>query len=65
MIEKPPPSQVREMIDWLAGRLILGETPAMVAALEAGVLPPANEPTVAAGDGRKKIRAWTTGQHSL
>jgi hypothetical protein len=65
MIEKLSPSQARELIDWLAERLILGETPAMVAALEAGVLSLENEPAVAAGDGRKKIRAWTTGQHSL
>jgi hypothetical protein len=60
-IERLSPTQVRELADWLADRLILSETPAMLAALDAGILSLETEPTVAAEEVRKKIKAWTTG----
>jgi hypothetical protein len=60
-IERLSPTQVRELADWLADRLILGETPAMLAALDAGILSLETEPTMPAEEVRKKIKAWTTG----
>ena len=60
-IERLSPAQVRELADWLTDRLIAGETPAMLAALDAGIRSLGSEPTVPAEDVRKKIRAWTTG----
>jgi hypothetical protein len=60
-IERLSPPQVRELADWLTDRLIAGETPAMLAALNAGTQSLESEPTVPAEDVRKKIRAWTNG----
>jgi hypothetical protein len=60
-IERLSPPQVRELADWLADRVISDETPAMLAALDAGIQSLANEPTLPAEDVRKKIKAWTTG----
>jgi len=60
-IERFAPPQVRELADWLTDRLILGETPAMLAALDVGIKSLENEPTVPAEDVRKKIKAWSTG----
>lgn len=59
-IERLSPLQVRELADWLTDRLIGGETPAMVAALDAGIRSLENEPTLSAEDVRKNIKAWTT-----
>jgi hypothetical protein len=60
-IERLSPQQLRELADWLTNRLITGETPAMLAALDAGIRSLETEPTVPAEDVRKKIKAWTTG----
>jgi hypothetical protein len=60
-IERLSPPQIRELADWLTDRLLPGETPAMLAALDAGIRSLESEPTVPAEDVRKKIRAWTTG----
>jgi len=56
-IERLGPPQIRELAD----RVISDETPAMLAALDAGIQSLANEPTAPAEDVRKKISAWTTG----
>jgi len=60
-IEKLSPSQIRELAEWLTDRLIPGETPAMLAALDAGIRSLESEPTVPAEEVRNKIKAWTTG----
>jgi hypothetical protein len=60
-IERLSPPQIRELADWLTDRLSPGETPAMLAALDAGMRSLESEPTVPAEDVRKKIKAWTTG----
>ena len=60
-IERLSPLQIRELADWLTDRLLPGETPAMLAALYAGIRSLESEPTVPAEDVRKKIKAWTTG----
>jgi hypothetical protein len=60
-IERLSPPQVRELADWLTDRLIVGETPAMLVALDAGIRSLESEPTMPAEDVRKKIKAWTTG----
>jgi len=60
-IEKLSPPQIRELADWLTDRLIPGETPAMLAALDAGIRSLESEPTVPAEEVRNKIKAWTTG----
>ncbi|HEY0967033.1 MAG TPA: hypothetical protein VGD88_06565 [Opitutaceae bacterium] len=59
-IERLSPSQVRELADWLTDRLISGETPAMLAALDSGIQSLKTEPTVSIDDVRRKINAWTT-----
>jgi hypothetical protein len=59
-IERLSPPQIQELVDWLTDRLLLGETPAMLAALDAGIRSLETEPTVPAEDVRKKIKAWTT-----
>ena len=60
-IEKLSPSQIRELAEWLTDRLIPGETPAMLAALDAGIRSLESEPTVPAEEVRNKITEWTTG----
>lgn len=60
-IERLSPPQIRELADWLTDRLLPDETPAMLAALDAGIRSLESEPTVPAEDVRKKIKAWTTG----
>ena len=60
-IERLSPPQIRELANWLTDRLTTGETPAMLAALDAGIRSLESEPTVPAEDVRKKIKAWTTG----
>jgi hypothetical protein len=60
-IERLSPQQLRELTGWLADRMITGETPAMLAALDVGIRSLETEPTVPAEDVRKKIKAWTTG----
>jgi hypothetical protein len=60
-IERLSPPQIRELADWLTDRLLPGETPAMLVALDAGIRSLEDEPTVPAEDLRKKIKAWTTG----
>lgn len=60
-IERLSPQQLRELADWLTNRLITGETPAMLAALDLGIRSLESEPTVPVEDVRKKIKAWTTG----
>jgi hypothetical protein len=60
-IERLSPPQIQELADWLTDRLIPRETPAMLAALDAGIRSLESEPTVPAEDVRKKIKAWTTG----
>lgn len=60
-IERLSPPQIRELADWLTDRLLPGETPPMLAALDAGIRSLESEPTVPAEDVRKKIKAWTTG----
>ena len=60
-IEKLSPPQIRELADWLTDRLIPGETPAMLAALDAGIRSLESEATVSAEEVRNKIKAWTTG----
>jgi hypothetical protein len=54
-IERLSPHQLRELADWLADRMITGETPAMLAALDVGIRSLETEPTVPAEDVRKKI----------
>lgn len=60
-IEKLSPPQIRELADWLIDRLIPGETPAMLGALDAGIRSLETEPTVPAKEVRNKIKAWTIG----
>ena len=60
-IEKLSPPQIRELADWLTDRLIPGETPTMLAALDVGIRSLEREPTVPAEEVRNKIKAWTTG----
>lgn len=60
-IERLSPLQTRELADWLTDRLLLGETPAMLAALDAGIGSLESEPTVPAEDVRRKIKSWTAG----
>jgi hypothetical protein len=63
-IERFSPSQIRELADWLTDRMLPGETPAMLAALDEGIRSLKSEPTVPAEDVRKKIKAWATGWRS-
>ena len=58
-IEKLSPPQIRELADWLTDRLIPGATPAMLAALDAGIRSLESEPTVPAEEISNKIKAWT------
>ena len=60
-IERLTPAQIRELADWFTDRLLPGETPAMLAALDVGIRSLENEPTIPAEEVRKKIKAWTTG----
>lgn len=59
-LEKLPPEQLQEVAAWLETRLA-PETPAMLAALDAGIRSLETETTVSAADVRQKIKAWATG----
>jgi hypothetical protein len=59
-LEKLPPEQLQEVAAWLETRLS-PETPAMLAALDAGIRSLETEPTVPAADLRQKIKLWATG----
>jgi hypothetical protein len=59
-LEKLPPEQLQEVAAWLETRLA-PETPAMLAALDAGIRSLETEPTVSAVDVRQKIKKWATG----
>ena len=59
-LEKLPPEQLQEVAAWLETRLA-PETPAMLAALDAGIRSLETETTVSAADLRQKIKTWATG----
>ena len=59
-LERLTLAQQREVADWLDSRL-MPETPAMLAALDAGIRSLETEPTVPAEEVRGKIKAWATG----
>ena len=59
-LEKLPPEQLQEVAAWLETRLA-PETPAMLAALDAGIRSLETETTVSAADLRQKITTWATG----
>ena len=54
-LEKLPPEQLQEVAAWLETRLA-PETPAMLAALDAGIRSLETETTVSAADLRQKIK---------
>jgi hypothetical protein len=58
-IERLSPGEVQELAEWLNDRLMKGESPAMLAALEEGIGSLDGEPTVPAETVRQKIKAWT------
>jgi hypothetical protein len=60
-IARLTPTQQREVADWMAEQLVPEETPAMLAALDAGIRALETEPTIPAEEVRRKIKAWTTG----
>jgi hypothetical protein len=55
VLEKLPPEQLQEVAAWLETRLA-PETPAMLAALDAGIRSLETETTVSAADLRQKIK---------
>ena len=59
-LEKFTPEQLREVAEWLNARLAPGETPEMLAAIDAGLHSLETEPGLSAEDVRRNIRAWAT-----
>jgi len=59
-LEKFTPEQLREVADWLNGRLLPQETPEMLAAIDDGLRSLETEPKLSAEDVRQNIRAWAT-----
>jgi hypothetical protein len=54
-----PPGQQRALADWLNSRL-MPETPALLAALDAGGHALASEPPVAVEEVRRQINGWAS-----
>jgi hypothetical protein len=60
-IERLSSPQIRKLADWLTDPLLPGETPAILAALDAGIRSLEREPTVPVEVVRKKIGVSTNG----